>query len=72
VIISIKKHITILKHKHFEEHNIQVILAKVIAHELHIAIVNIYATPCENLTNIMDFITKTISTLYLNEIIIVT
>jgi exonuclease III len=71
VMILVKKHIPILEHMHFEEQNVEAMLAKVIVHESQIAILNIYVAPHATLTNIMNTIAKALHHLHLNEIIII-
>jgi hypothetical protein len=45
VMISVKKHITILDNMNFEEKNVEMVLARVILRGLQIAIFNLYAAP---------------------------
>ena len=49
VMILVKKHITILDHMHFEEKNVEMVLAKVIFRGLQIAIFNLYVALHETL-----------------------
>jgi exonuclease III len=71
VMILVKKHITLLEHRHFEEYNVEAMLANIIIHGLQIAILNIYASPHATLTNIIRIITKALCTLHPNKVIII-
>jgi exonuclease III len=71
VMILVKKHITLLEHRHFEEYNVEAMLANIIIHGLQIKILNIYASPHATLTNIIGIITKTLCTLHPNKVIII-
>ena len=66
-----KKHIMILESMHFEEENVEATMAKIIIHELHISILNIYAAPSATLTNILNILTKSLCNMRLNERIII-
>ena len=46
-------------------------MAKIIGHELHISILNIYVAPSATLTNILNILTKSLCNMPLNERIII-
>jgi hypothetical protein len=71
MMILVKKHLPILEHMHFEEPNVEVLVARVIVKGLHIAIINIYATPSAILASIVNAIVKALCNLHCNEIIVV-
>jgi exonuclease III len=71
VMILVKKHIAILEHMHFKEQNVETVLARVIVHESQIAILNIYVALHATLTNIVNFVSKALHHLHLNETIII-
>jgi exonuclease III len=58
MMILVKKNLTILEHIHFEEPNVEVLVARVIFKGFHIAIINIYVSPYAILTNIVNAIAK--------------
>jgi hypothetical protein len=57
-MILVKKHLAILENMHFEEQNVEVLVPRVTVKGLHIAIINIYATPHAILSNIVNSIAK--------------
>jgi exonuclease III len=71
VMILVKKHIAILDHMHFEEQNVEMVLARVIFHESQIAILNLYAAPHATFTNIVTVLSKALHHLHMNETIII-
>ena len=70
-MICAKKHIVILEIVHFEEDNIETTTTKMIIHEHHIAILNIYVSPCVALTNILVVLAKALCNIPLNEKIVI-
>jgi hypothetical protein len=58
VMILLKKHIAILEHMHFEEQNVEMLLARVIFHESQIAILNLYVALHATFTNIVNVLSK--------------
>jgi exonuclease III len=71
VMILVKKHVTILEHMHFEEKNVEMVLARVIFHESEIAILNLYAALHATLPNILNVVSNALQHLHLNETIII-
>jgi hypothetical protein len=71
VMILVKKHVTILEHMHFEEKNVEMVLARVIFRESEIAISNIYVAPQATLPNILNVVSNALQHLHLNETIII-
>ena len=71
VMILVKKHVTILEHMHFEENNVEMVLARVIFHESKIAILNLYVTLHATFPNILNVVLNALQHLDLNETIII-
>jgi hypothetical protein len=66
-----EKHITILDHMHFEEKNVEMVLARVIFRGLQIAILNLYAALHATFPNIINVVSNALHHLHLNTIIII-
>jgi exonuclease III len=71
VMILVKKHVTLLEHMHFEETNVEMVLARVIFLESEIAILNLYAASHATLPNILNVFSNALHHLHLNETIII-
>jgi exonuclease III len=71
VMILVKKHVTILEHIHFEENNVEMVLAKVFLHESEIAILNLYVAPHATFSNILNVLSNALDHLHLNETIVI-
>jgi hypothetical protein len=56
---------------HFEEKNVEMVLAKVIFRESEIAILNLYAALHATLPNILNVVSNALQHLHLNETIII-
>ena len=66
VMILVKKHVTILEHIHFEENNVEMVLAKLILHALEIAILNIYVVLHATFSNILNVLSNALYHLHMN------
>jgi exonuclease III len=66
VMILVKKHVPILDHIHFEEKNVEVVLAKIFVHGTKIAILNLYAAPHATFSNILNVISNALGHFHLN------
>ena len=62
---------TILEHMHFEENNVEMVLAKVIFHGSEIAILNLYAGLHATFSNILNLLSNALENLHLNETIVI-
>jgi hypothetical protein len=71
VMILMKKHVTILEHMHFEENNVEMVLAKVIFHESEIAILNLYVSLHATFSNILNVLSNALENLHPNETIVI-
>jgi hypothetical protein len=58
VMILVKKHVTILEHIHFEENNVEMVLAKVFFNGSEIAILNLYVSPHATFSNILNVLSN--------------
>jgi hypothetical protein len=67
----VKKHVTILEHMHFEEKNVEMVLARVIFHESEIAIFNLYVALHATFPNTLNVVSNALQHLHLNETIII-
>ena len=70
-MILVKKHVTILEHMHFEENNVEMVLARIIFHESGIAILNLYSSLHATFPNILNGVSNALQHLHLNETIII-
>jgi exonuclease III len=70
VMILVKKHVTILEHMHFEEKNVEMVLARVIR-ESEIAILNLYVALHATFSNILNVFSNALQHLHLNKTIII-
>jgi hypothetical protein len=71
VMILVKKHVTILEHIHFEENNVEMVLAKLFLHESEIEILNLYDAPHATFSNILNVLSNALDHLHLNETIVI-
>jgi exonuclease III len=71
VMILVKKHVTILEHIHFEENNVEMVLAKVFFNGSKIAILNLYVAPHATFSNILNVLSNALDHLHLNETIVI-
>ena len=64
-----EKHVPILEHIHFEENNVEMVLAKLFFHGSEIAILNLYVAPHATFSNILNVLSNALEHLHLNETI---
>jgi exonuclease III len=71
VMILVKKHVTILEDMHFEENNVEMVLAKVIFHGSEIATLNLCAALHATFSNILNVLSNALEHLHQNETIVI-
>jgi endonuclease/exonuclease/phosphatase (EEP) superfamily protein YafD len=66
VMILVKKHVPNLEHIHFKEKNVEMVLAKIFFHGTEIAILNLYVSPHETFSNILNVLSNALYHLHMN------
>jgi endonuclease/exonuclease/phosphatase (EEP) superfamily protein YafD len=66
----VKKHVPILEHIHFEENNVDMVLARVFFHGTEIAILNLYVSPHATFSNILNVVSNALYHFHLNGTIV--